>query len=181
MSAYLMTAHPTFQRYFLLMTPFAGILAAAGLYSIILRARIPETSAWPVVLVAVLMAGGLGRSIYVDRDDSWYRIEPIARKVDEVTPRGATLFADEHVYFLTKRMPPEGMEWNGGHKVELSAQEAAPLHLLPRSELVRQVKSGKFATVETCGQGEPDTLGLAALYRQEAQINDCFVFWDKRD
>jgi hypothetical protein len=178
--AYLMTAHPTFPRYFLLVTPFAGILAAAGLCGFILRAAIPVHAKWPVALLIVLMIAGAVRSIHDDAGDSWYQFDPIAQKVAEVTPPGAKLFADEHVYFILKRMPPEGMNWNGGHKVELPPGQAAPLHILPRTELVRQVKAGEYSTVETCGQGEPETLGLAKIYRQNAEINDCFIYWDKR-
>jgi hypothetical protein len=142
--------------------------------------RIPLDARWPVALVIVLMMIGAVRSTLDDADDSWYQFEPIARKVGEVTPPGAMLFADEHVYFLLKRMPPEGMNWNGGHKIDLPMDKAVPLHVLPRPELVRRVQAGVFDTVETCGQGEPDTLGLAKIYRQNVTINDCFVYWDKR-
>jgi hypothetical protein len=178
--AYLLTAHPTFQRYFLLMTPFAGILAAAGIPFVAARLGVPAQARWPVALIVLLMAAALTRDVYQDRDDNWYNIEPVARKVDEVTPRGAMLYADEHVYFLTGRIPPSGMEWNGGHKVDLPMEKAAPLHLLPRAELLRQVKAGKYDTVETCGEGEPETLGLNAVYRQHAEVKDCFVYWDRR-
>jgi hypothetical protein len=178
--AYLMTAHPTFPRYFLLLTPFVAVLAAAGLYGMIRQTGITVSARWPVALVVILMAVGLVRWIHEDSDDSWAQFEPIAQKVDEVTPRGAPLMADEHVYFLTNRLPPEGMNWNGGHKIDMPMDQARPLHVMPRAELVRQVKAGTFATVETCGEGEPDALGLAQLYKQKAEINDCFVFWDKK-
>jgi len=178
--AYMMTTHPTFPRYFLLVTPWAAILAAAGLYGLVQRTGVSLTASWPVMLIAILMSVGLARGIHTDSDDSWSQIEPVARKVDEVTPKGAPLFADEHVYFLTKRMPPEGMNWNGGHKVELPLDKAAPLHILPRTELVRLVKAGAFATVETCGEGEPAALGLAQIYKQKAELNECFIFWDKK-
>ena len=178
--AYLMMAHPTFPRYFLLIVPFGGILGASGLYAVLRQTGTPLQKRWPVALVIMLVAVGLARNVYEDSDDSLYKVEEIARKVDQVTPKNAILFADEFVYFMLKRTPPEGMEWNGAHKVELPLNQAAPLHLLPRSELVRRVKAGFFHTVETCGQGEPDTLGLAAIYKQKAEINDCFVFWDKR-
>ncbi len=178
--AYLMTAHPTFPRYFLLVAPFAGILAAAGLYGLVRQTGISVEARWPVSLVIVLMVAGAVRSVYEDSDDSWYQFEPIASKVAEVTPPGASLMADEHVYFLLKRTPPEAMNWNGGHKIDLPMDKAAPLHVLPRAELVRRIQAGAFNTVETCGQGEPDTLALAKIYRQNATVNDCFVYWDKR-
>ena len=170
---YLMTAHPTFPRYFMLLAPFVAVLSAAGLYGILRRTGASTKDPWPVALIILLMAVGLVRGIHSDSDDTWAQFEPIAQKVDEVTPKGAPLMADEHVYFLTKRIPPEGMNWNGGHKIDLPMDQARPLHVMPRAELVRQVKAGTFATVETCGEGEPDALGLAQIYKQKAEINDC--------
>jgi hypothetical protein len=178
--AYLMTAHPTFQRYFLLMTPFTAILAAAGIPALAKKLEFSSAARWPLTLLAILMAVSLARNINEDTEDNWHNIEPIAQKVDEVTPPGAMLYADEHVYFLTGRIPPTGLEWNGGHKVDLPMEKAGPLHLLPRAELVRRVKAGVYATVETCGQGEPAELGLGEIYRQHAEIKDCFVYWDRR-
>jgi 4-amino-4-deoxy-L-arabinose transferase-like glycosyltransferase len=174
MCVYLMTTHPTFQRYFLLAAPFAAILAAAGFEA--LKARI----AVPASVVLLVLALGLGRSVYEDKDDDWSKIEPIAKKVDEVTAKGALLLADEHVYFLLNRLPPPGLEWNGAHKVELPPAQAKVEHLIPRSELLREVKAGRFDTVETCGSGEPAAMTLDAVYSQKAEINECFVYWAKR-
>ena len=179
MSLYLMTAHPTFARYFLLPVPFLAILAASGLEGLVTRMNLGGAR-WPVALVALFTAAALGRSLYEDHVDSWYRIEPIAKKVAEVTPGGEMLYAEEPIYFLLHWTPPPGMEWNGSHKVDLPLAQAAPLHILPRAELIRQIKAGVFATAETCGEGEPEALSLAEVYRQKAEINDCFVFWDRR-
>ena len=75
MSLYLMTAHPTFPRYFLLTTPFFGIVAAAGLPVFAARVGISPGARWPAVAVASLMAVGLARAIYADNDDNWHNIE----------------------------------------------------------------------------------------------------------
>jgi hypothetical protein len=179
-AAYLMTAHPTFQRYFLLTAPFAAIVAAAGIPTVLSRFGPIAQSRSVILLLAILMSVSLIRDIYDDRDDNWYNIEPVARKVAEVTPPGAMLYADEHVYFLTGRIPPSGMEWNGAHKVDLPMEKAGPLHIQPRAELERRVKSGIYATVETCAADEPKTLDLDSLYRQHADIKDCFIYWDKK-
>jgi hypothetical protein len=179
---YLMTAHPTFPRYFLFVTPFAGILAATGLYAIATRlSPFMRDPALSVILLGGLMALGLGRSLYEDRVDySWDGLAELARKVDLVTPPGAPLYADEIIYFMTKRIPPSGMEWNSGHKVELSEREAAELHVLPRKKLDREVKAGRFATLETCEDSDIDRLELEKIYRQKAVAGNCTVFWDKR-
>lgn len=174
MSAYLMTTHPTFARYFLLAVPFAGILAAPGLYGLGIPGR------WPVALLIALTAAGLGRSIYEDNGDSWRQIDSIAKKVADVTPRGAMLYADDPVYFALHWIPPPSMEWNGGHKIDLPMAQAAPLHVLPRAELIRRIKAGAFATVETCGDDEPEALGLPSVYRQKAEVEECFVYWGRK-
>lgn len=177
---YLMTAHPTFPRYFMLITPFAGIVAAAGIAAILTRIALPPAAHWPLAVLAILMSIGLVRALVNDRNDNWNRFAPIANKVNAVTPPGAMLYADEHIYFMTGRIPPPGQEWNGAHKVDLPMEKAAPLHILPRAELNRRVQAGIFDTVETCDEEEPAGLGLAAIYRQHADINDCFIYWDRR-
>jgi hypothetical protein len=178
--AYLMTAHPTFQRYFLLMTPFTAILAAVGIPVLGGKIGLSPAARWPMGLLAILLTISLAHTIDEEHDDNWHNLEPIAQKVDEVTAPGAMLYADEHVYFLTGRVPPPGLEWNGNHKVDLPMDKAGPLHILPHAELVRRVKAGIFATVETCGEGEPAELGLDAIYRQHAVVKDCFVYWDRK-
>ena len=44
--------------------------------------------------------------------------------MEEVTPRGATLWADEHVYFLTGRAPAEGTEVSYAEVIELQIRKA---------------------------------------------------------
>ncbi len=178
---YLSLAHPTFERYFLFAVPFLAILAPLGLYGITARLGNPNRPLWPTTLVITLLCLGLAKRLFDDRHSyKWRDYEQIAAKVDQVTPRGAALWADEVVYFLTRRTPPSGMEFSYSHKLDLPAPLAASLHILSQRELQKQLNAGAFATVETCADDDKvEQLGLARLYRHQAEVSDCLVFWDR--
>lgn len=176
-------AHPTFARYFVLMVPFLSILASVGLCEIFARLNV-EHRMWPVWGLTILLALGLGKALYDRREVySWLDLEQLARKVDEVTPPHAVLLAEEPVYFLTRRTPPEGMEFTEAQKLNLSPAMGASLHILSRAQLAEQVRSGMFDTVQTCS-GDDDqrftALGVAPMYRQKIVIEGCTIFWDKQ-
>ena len=172
-------AHPTFARYFVLSVPFLTILAVAGLYAIASRVLEPDRALWPVLLVSVLFALGLGKSLYERRDSSWSVYERQARKVDQVTPRNALLFADEPIYFLTRRTPPPGLELSYTHKVNLPPAEAALMHIITEAQVKRLVQSTMFATAYSCDDDDIDSFGLKNLYRQRVDVGDCAIFWDR--
>jgi hypothetical protein len=173
-------ARPTFERYYLLVTPFMGILAAAGFVSVC--SKFTSRPLWPAVAYTVLIAAGLARVLYDDRDDfRWRDIEPVAKKVAEVAPPGSAIFGDEHVYFLAKRQPPSGMEYEDSHKLRLPAEMARTLHVVPQPDVERWVKAGLFSTVETCEDDETiEKLGLKRTYRDSAAFENCHVFWNRR-
>jgi hypothetical protein len=178
----LCVARPTFQRYFLFVVPFLAVLASAGLYAITLRMHNPERPAWPVLVLTVLTALALSKSLYDKRDVySWRDMENVARKVNEVTPAQGTLWADELIYFVSRRRPPTGMELADSHKLELlPAKLAASLHIVPKSQLDRRVKAGEFDTVATFEDADTiNELGLPKTYAKKASVGDCDVFWDR--
>jgi hypothetical protein len=89
--------------------------------------------------------------------------------------------ADEFVYFLLKRTPPSGMEVEDSHKLNnLAPDLAAALHILRRSDLEKQVKMGKYSTVETCDDDDErvEALHLTELYSQWEEVSGCVVYWD---
>jgi hypothetical protein len=178
LSAWVGRAHPTFARYFLLTVPFLAILAVAGLYAIASRVLGPDRPLWPVLLVSVLFALGLGKSLYERRDMNWSVYQRLASKVEEVTPRNAPLLANEPIYFLTRRTPPPGLELYYSHKVNLPPAEAALMHIITAAEVKRQVQSGMFATAYSCDADEIDAYGLEELYKQRVDMGDCAIFWD---
>jgi hypothetical protein len=175
-------ARPTFPQYYLFALPFLSILACAGLYEVGTRLSRRQRPLGPVIAVIALVCGGLASRLYVEaRDDFFWRdMEEVARKVDSVTPRNAALLAsEEHVYFLTRRTPPPGMEVEDSHGVPLPLAEARLLHLVPRDELRKQVEAGVFDTVEIC-EDDPESAevaDLARIYSRSVTITPCHVFW----
>ncbi|MGI8960451.1 MAG: hypothetical protein ACR2IV_11945 [Bryobacteraceae bacterium] len=183
LTAYLASTHPTFERYFLLAVPFSAIPASVGLYALAShlgnRDRRPL---WPTILLIAFFCLGLAKTLYDDRHSyKWRDYEKIAAKVEEVTPRNATLFADEVIYFLTRRPPPSGMEFSYSHKLELPPSFAASLHIISQRELDRSIKTGAFSTIATCADDDRiEQLGLERLYAHQAEVSDCSVFWGIR-
>jgi len=199
--AELCTTHPTFEWYYVLIIPFLGILGVAGLQAATQERRVgrspwtaPDAPVRPllgavarapaphkaVAVVLVVVALGSARSLYKDRNDfSWRDLEPVARKVEAVTPRGAPLWADEHVYFLTGRPPVEGTEVSYAEVIELPPALAASLHIVPLDDLRRRAADGGFSTVSTCEEKEQyEALDLPRSFRHSAAVGTCHVFWD---
>jgi hypothetical protein len=180
-AAIICSAHPMFERYFLLTVPFLGILAAVGVYAIGSRMIFADRPLLPVLAVEVLLAMGLAKSLYDGRDDfSWHDVEEVASKVGQVTPPGGLLLADENVYFVTRRPPPSGMEQADSHRLEFPPEFARTMHIISRADLDQRIKAGEFTTVEMCEDDETyEALGLRRLYARHFETNNCAVFWDK--
>jgi hypothetical protein len=178
---YISTAHPTFERYFVFMAPFVSVLAIAGLYAIASQFGRADRPALPAFIAAALVVLYSGKTLFDDRDSvKWKDYEQIAKKVDEVTPRKGTFFADELVYFLLQRTPPSGMEFSYAHKLELPPAEEALFHVVSQAELKKQVVQGRFDTVETCKDDIIDDFELPKLFSRKADIGDCSIFWSRR-
>jgi len=161
-------AHPTFAQYYMLAVPFLAVNAAAAIYTL----RTP----WAAIALAVLMAGGLAKAIAEEYAYTWRDFDPIARKVDELAPRYASILADEQIYFLTRRTPPSGMELNDSHKLDFSASRAAALHLVSEAEVVRRIKAHEFALVESCGEYEEFDEAAEKAYRERIAVGNCWIY-----
>jgi hypothetical protein len=172
-------AHPTFERYFILTVPFLGILASSGLYAVASKLYTPDRPWAPVLLLATLFSLGLAKTLYDGRDDrKWQEYETIARRLDQVTPARALLYADEPFYFLTRRTPPLGMEYADTHKLELPASKANALHIVPGSEIKRRIHAGVYNTVQSCDDEDyMKKLGLPGVYKHREDIDECTIFW----
>jgi len=152
------------------------------LYAIASRVWEADQTRWAVAAVSAILLLGLGKALY-DRDqvsDHWNSYERLAKKIDEVTPRDALLFADEPIYFLTQRVPPPGLELSNSHKVDLGPQENALLHILKEAEVKREVQAGMFATAYSCDEDDIKDYGLVSLYRQRVDMEDCSIFWERK-
>jgi hypothetical protein len=180
LSAEAARAHPTFGQYFVLGVPFLAMLAAVGMYAIASRVFERDRPLWTMAMVTGLTALGLAKATYYEVKDTkdWSMYERLARKIEQVTPRDALLFADEPMYFLTRRTPPPGYELSYTHEIKLPPPDAALFHILNKSEVKRQVQAGMFATTSNCDDDEIEEYGLKKLYKQHAEIDDCSVFWD---
>jgi hypothetical protein len=136
-----------------------------------------------VLFLALLLSLGLAKAIYDRRDNmNWRDFQQVAQKVREVTPAGQLVMADEFVYFLLRQTPPPGMELEDSHKLNsLSKDLAAALHVLPRSELEKQVRLGKFSTVETCDDDDErmEDFHLTDLYARWEDVSGCVVYWER--
>jgi len=183
LSLHISSAHPTFARYFLFTVPFLSILAVAGLYAVGSRIQTPARPWLVVIVFSVLYSLSTAKAIYGRYDNmTWGDFEQVAKRVGEVTPPNQSLMADEFVYFLLKRQPPSGMELEDSHKLSgFSPAKAAEFHILPRTELNKQVREGKFHTVETCDDADDERiepLHLPQLYSKKEEVAGCTIYWD---
>ena len=183
-TAYLCWVRPTFTQYFTLLIPFLGIPAAMGFYAVATRLAGSKRRWLAFAVMAFLLSVGLGRGIYDDQSSTnWLDFEKVAHKVDEVTPRNGVVLSDEFVYFITHRPVPTGMESDDTHKLRLPADKAALLHIVPRPELVKWVKAGRYDTVESCDDDDDQDLvdlDLPDIYAQKAEIAGCKVYWERK-
>jgi len=178
LSAYLMTARPTFTRYYLMTVPFLSIAAAVGLYEVMSRLSTRPHPILGAAIICAITTYCLGASLFEQRDDLvWSDMEKTAAKVKQVTPASGVLLADEPVYFLLHRMPPTGMELEDSHKLRFSGADAMALHVVPRPALDLMIKSGRFDTVEMCDDDEVSRIGLESLYAKNETAGTCKVFW----
>jgi hypothetical protein len=179
-TAELAVAHPTFGRYFCLVTPWAGILAVVGLYALGSRVLQPERPFWPVLILCLICAAALARAICDEVGDSftWRDYEAVARKLLEVTPPGKQIFTEEEVYFLMRRRPPPGMEFGYSHKVELAPAVLAKLHITSEDMQKRQLAAGAFASAATCDNDTVDEYALDKTFHKKSDLHGCTVYWD---
>jgi hypothetical protein len=183
LGVHISSAHPTFQRYYLLALPFVVILATAGLYSLTARLYTPDRPFWPIFALTLIFSVELAKALHDGHDNiHWRDLEKIAAKVDQVTPPNGVILSDEQFYFITRRPPPSGMELADSHKLEFPPERANPLHLVPESEVIKQVKAGRFNTVVNCDKNVKLTdEDLAKLYANHQDSDDtCNVYWNFR-
>lgn len=171
---------PVFERYYVFAVPFLSVLAIAGLSAAATQLYKPDRPWTAFLLLGALMAFGLGKSLYDERDaTTWDDMQKVADKVNAVTTPEQTLFADEETYFLARHTPPSGMEMQNSHKFSFSAADNALLHLIPDAQLDSMVKTGFFHTLETCQDEDYiKAHGYADLYLKSTETQGCKVFWD---
>ncbi len=178
--AELCLAHPTFDWYFVLVIPLLAIPATVGLYAIASRMR-GGVRPWRfVAMLFVIFSLGCARTLFQDRNGlAWRELEAVASKVNQVTPPGSALWADESVYFLTRRPPAEGTGFSYAEVIDLPDRQAAALHIVSLNQLDERAAKGAYSTVETCEEPEQiEDLNLPRLFRRSAAVGSCHVFWE---
>lgn len=178
LTAYIATAHPTFQRYFIVAVPFFGVLAAVGFFAVTSHLVDASRPFWPVTVMSGLLILSIGKELFDNRDSTtWATYDEIAAKIAKVTPPGAQFYADEQVYFLLGKTPMPGMEFSYSHKLDLPPADEKLYHIISEKELNALVKAGKFATVESCKEDRIDNMELPKLFPHQVDIADCTIFW----
>ncbi len=180
--AYLLYVRPTFARYYLFIVPFTVIICVVGLFYAGTHIGRPNRPWGTMALLFVVMSLGIGKTLNSSKSDyRWTDWEKIGKKVNEVTRPDGLIYADEAVFFITKRQPPSGMEYADTHKLHLSDALESELHIFTKEELLRREKAGIYDTVATCEDDDKMTAqGLPTTYKQKTTIGDCAVFWDKQ-
>jgi hypothetical protein len=174
-----LVAHPTFPQYFVFLIPFLTVLGVVGFSSVVARLEEPNYPGRPVLVLLCITTLCLGNSLYNDRDSyTWHQFEKVAKKVKEVTPKDAPLLAPEQIYFLARWPVPSGMEHSDANKLQLPETENATLHILPKAEVDRRLKSGAFPTTVVCDDdARVSELEEWKIYSKKADIDECTVFW----
>ncbi len=162
--AYLCTPHPTFGRYFLLLTPFITVVAMPGLYSIASKMGYIKRPLWPGALAGGLMALMFTSYLAQMSDQTtWQEYEKVAQKVADVTPKGGKIFADELVYFALQSSPPSGLECSYTHTVTLPPREEKLQHLVSEADLRKQFAEASLrhrSIMFRCGRRQVGTAGF---------------------
>jgi hypothetical protein len=179
LGVFIAVAHPTFQRYFIFLVPFASMLAAVGLYSVGSK-LLGDRPGWAAAAVVALMTLTSARAQFENRDETtWHDYEEVARKTAEVTPAGGMLYVEEPVYFILRRNPPSGLEFSYARSLQLPLEQEKLLHIVSQGEIKEQIRAGRFATVQSCKDDLIDDYGLAKSFPHQAEVQDCSIFWGK--
>ena len=176
--------HPTYGQYFTLLLPFLSILACVGVYAIASLAPVSGRPGLLVVPLIGLFLLGLARTaldnrVFV-RDFRWRRLEEVAREVNRVAPKEGLLYAATPLYFVTRRLPPPGMENSHAQGALLSPALAASMHVVPAPQVDEWLAAGRFDTVVIDPKDDRiESLGLSRLYATREDVRGFSIFWDK--
>lgn len=190
LGVYLVTPYPTYPQYFVLMTPFLGILASLGAYAIGSRVWTSggrRAPGWLVLALLGLFTLGLAKSAYQQRRyfvSSWRGIEELAQEINRVTPNDGLVYADEAIYFAARRLPPPGLENQNALDLHLPPAFAASLRVVPPAQVDEWLREGRFATVLIeANDPKVESLHLPRLYARSRKLrcytSDCYIYWNR--
>lgn len=174
---FISTAHPTFERYYVVGVPFIVIVAALGLYAAGSRLAGRHARMTAAVLIVFCWCGFF-RGLFDERDDDhWSDYEDVSRQVAEVAPLNAYLLADELVFFVLQRDPPEGLEFSYAEKLDLPPDQEKLMHVVSLKELKQKMQAGQIDVLQTCRESLMDDFQPAKFYKRHTEPADCDLFW----
>jgi hypothetical protein len=183
LAIYLSSPTPTQPQYFVLLVPFAALLATQGIQTLASRATLSRGESWLGLVLLGIYGLGLARSAYLQRrsfEPTWLEIETVAAEVNRVTPQGEPIYTGEATYFVAKRWPPEGLEHTDALKLPTTPGLARSLRLLTAAEVDNWLVTGRFATVVLWTEDPRiEILGLRHLYRQTKRVGILTIFCNR--
>jgi hypothetical protein len=175
LAIHISAAHPTFERYYVLLVPYLAVLAGAGLC-----AMRPAPAFLALVVFTFITAANLAWQLADDHDTwTWKDLEGIAAQVASAAPPGAKIYADEQIYFLLGHTPAPGLEWSDTLKFESATAELKKYGIVTSDELTRRVRAREFDVVESCSEKERGRLRFDRLFAHNKEIEDCVVYWGR--
>jgi 4-amino-4-deoxy-L-arabinose transferase-like glycosyltransferase len=187
LALFLCVPYPTFSFYFVVVVPFVAVLASRGAQCLIdalpLR-RLPTIARRAAVAVALaaIFVRAVNGNLYLFRMPVWENVERIAVEINRVAPAGTPVYAAHPlIYFAARRVPIAGTESRFGSELELPAEFAASLGVVPTTTIDNWIGQARYGAVWMY-QDDPriNSLALATIYRnrEAAPLNsDGLLFW----
>ena len=181
--------YPTFDYYYVVLTPFVCILACHGAGSLACAGW--RQPARLYLLTVTLLGVSVLRPAYhavhgvLNPVSPWNATDLIAQVINRVVPSEAAVYVPEEVYFVAKRRPPPGLENSFAPELVLPASLAASLRIVPQSQIDEWIKAGRFAAVwMEAGDRRIESLELAGVYdgrmpiRSDSESRSLgYVYW----
>jgi 4-amino-4-deoxy-L-arabinose transferase-like glycosyltransferase len=159
---YMLMIHNVFCMYFVLMMPFVVLLASVGMLALFANPRLQYAGMAAIAFALAFMVAGQV-TVELPRQ-SWKELEVIARQVDQAAPRDGWLYAYEALYFLSRRVPPPGLE--NPYGLDIDAARAKPLHLVSQAQVAQWIKDGRFSAVLVGVELPATSLDLKTQYKR---------------
>jgi len=174
---------PTYPHYFILVVPFASILAVLGLNMLGSRLWPSVPPLYVVMPLLALYSLGLVKATVQLRwtfyTPQWGVVEDVAREINRITPEDGPVYAQEVVLVAARRLPPPGMENAFGSVLRRPTEQLARLHIVPEAEIDRRLAAGYFHTA-VIGVTDPrvQELGLLRRYAHQEQLHRVYILSD---
>jgi 4-amino-4-deoxy-L-arabinose transferase-like glycosyltransferase len=178
----------TWHMYFVLVVPYASLLAAAGLCQLCARARSLQWSSKVLVGTMVLYSLGLAMPLVAGvlsrRPARWAPPEEAARIVNAKAGLNEPMYSDdESIYVAARRLPPHGLENSFGAVLRLPAGEYERAGLAPPEQNEDQLRAGNFAAVvltKANTDARIQVVRSGGLYPQSVETKNYVVFWKSK-